>query len=370
MQNPIKQHYIPRSYLKNFALEGKKGKQFVDVYKLDDKILLKNINTKDICFKKNIYTIPAELDETKYALEKHYAEHVDSEFPKIYKLLTDENVLVVTHKQKKQILYVFLSLYFRTPKILNLQNEFNNEIFDTAAYTVDENGLIKMDLYGEKIKFHINDIEQIKKNYSERSRISFLVNHLEQWPQFVEYKNDCTINIIKISDSDAPLITCDNPVIIRHMVTNKFCDIYDVNSVITIPLDPIHFIEIHPNKYATGQTRINRITQDSDYVFTTNTMTQENAEMLLIGYKGTIEKYFQIQKTYENLTNANELEAKARFKAEQSLELLKLAENEGAASKIFINKLKELLKHPHFKDDSQLLRFKKILSIKCKWLSI
>ncbi len=367
MQNPIKQHYIPRSYLKNFALEGKKGKQFVDVFKLDDEILLKSVNTKNICFKKNIYTIPSELDETKYALEKHYAEHVDSEFPKIYKLLTDENVLVVTLEQKKQILYVFLSLYFRTPKILNLQNELNNEIFDTAAYTVDENGLIKMDLYGEKIKFHINDIEQIKKNYSERARISFLVNHLEQWPQFVEYKNDCTINIIKISDSDAPLITCDNPVIIRHMVTNKFCDIYDVNSVITIPLDPIHFIEIHPNKYANGQTRINRITQDSDFAFTTNKMTQENAEKLLIGYKGTIVKHFQIQSSYEDSKISEEIIYKAKFKFEQSLELLNLAEKEGAASKIFSNKLKELLKHPYFKDDIQMLNYKNSLIKIGKW---
>lgn len=367
MQNPIKQHYIPRSYLKNFALEGKKGKQFVDVYKLDDKILLKNINTKDICFKKNIYTIPAELDETKYALEKHYAEHVDSEFPKIYKLLIDEKILVVTLEQKRQILYVFLSLYFRTPKILNLQNEFNNEIFDTAAHTVDDEGIIKMNLYGEKIKFHIADIEQIKKKYSENVRISFLVNHLEQWSQFVEYKYDCTINIIKINDSNAPLITCDNPVTIRHMVTNKFCDIYDVNSVITIPLDPIHFIEIHPNKYADGQTRISRITQDRDYVFTTNTMTQENAEKLLIGYKGTIEKHFQIQKTYEDLANKDEFVAKAQFKAEQSLELLQILKQNGFESQRFINKLKKLLMHPYLKDDSQMLRFKKLLSIKGKW---
>jgi len=33
---PIKQHYIPRSYLKNFGVEGKNGNYFVDAYKLED----------------------------------------------------------------------------------------------------------------------------------------------------------------------------------------------------------------------------------------------------------------------------------------------------------------------------------------------
>ena len=154
MSNPIKQHYIPRSYLKNFAVEGRKRNHFVDVYKMDNDMLLEQISTKDICFEKNIYTIPAESNEIKYALEKHYAENVDSEFPKVYKLLIDQKLLTVTQEQKIQILYVCLSLYFRTPRILNHQKSFNNQIFDTASHTVNKEGIIKMNLYGEKMEFH------------------------------------------------------------------------------------------------------------------------------------------------------------------------------------------------------------------------
>ena len=367
MTNPIKQHYIPKSYLKNFALEGKKKKQFVDIYKLDDDILIESINTKDICYKKNIYTIPSDSNDTKYALEKHYAENVDSEFPKIYKLLIDENIVEITTEQKRQILYVFLSLYFRTPKILNLQNELNNELFDTAAHTLDKEGIIKIDFFGQKMKFHIDQIEQVKKDYSERARLAFIVNHLEQWSQFVKYKYDCTINIIKINDVNAPLITSDNPVIIRHYKTNKFQGLFDPNSVITIPLDKSHFIEIHPNKYADGQARINRITQDCDYVFTTNAMTQENAEMLLIGYKGTIDKHFQIQNKYEDPDNGEEILKKNKYRAEQATALFEILKKKGFVSREFIGKLKELIAHPYCKDDIQILKYKRMLSKMGKW---
>ena len=367
MSNPIKQYYIPRSYLKNFAVEGRKRNHFVDVYKMDNDMLLEQISIKDICFEKNIYTIPAESDEVKYALEKHYAENVDSEFPKIYKLLVDEKVLTVSQEQKNQVLYVCLSLYFRTPRILNLQKGMNKQIFDRAAYTANEHGLIKMNLFGEKMEFHIDEIEEVKKQYDERSRTAFLVNHLEQWGNFVKYKYDCTINVIKIEDSNAPIITCDNPVSIRHFETNKFQGLYDPKAVITLPLDRSHYLEIHPNDYADGQTRINRLTQDRDYVFTTNGVTQQNAENLLVAYKGDIDKHFEIQNHYEKPENGEEFLKKAKYRSEQALILFDILKKKGFVSKEFIGKLKELLEHPYCKDDIQMLKYKKVLSKMGKW---
>ena len=367
MSNPIKQHYIPRSYLKSFGVEGKKGNRFVDVYKMDNDMLLEQISTKDICFEKNIYTIPVESDEVKYVLEKYYAENVDREFPKIYSLLVDEKLLTVTQEQKTQILYVCLSLYFRTPRILNHQKQFNNEIFDTASHTVNGDGIIKMNLYGEKMEFHIDDLESVKKQYNERARTAFLVNHLEQWGNFVKYKYDCTINVIKINDTNAPIITSDNPVSIRHFETNRFQGLYDPKAVITLPLDRAHYLEIHPNDYADGQTRINRLTQDRDYVFTTNGVTQQNAENLLIGFKGDIDKHFNIQNHYENPENGEEFLEKAKYKLEQSLVLFEILKKKGFVSNEFIGKLKELLEHPYCKDDIQMLKYKKILSKMGRW---
>ncbi len=63
---------------------------FVDGYKLDDEIMLKDLSTKKICLEKHIYTIETNDESKKFALETYYADNVDAEYPKIYKILTDK----------------------------------------------------------------------------------------------------------------------------------------------------------------------------------------------------------------------------------------------------------------------------------------
>lgn len=367
MSNPIKQHYIPRSYLKNFGIAGKKGKYFVDVYRLEYDHLLEQIDTKDICFQKNLYTLPVESENDKYALEKYYAEHVDSEFPKVYSLLIDESLHAVNSQQKLQILYVCLSLYFRTPRILDMSISMNEEIFNRASQFPNEQGIVKITAGETKIEFHIDDLDEVKKEYNEKARQDFLINHLQYWADFVKYKFDCTITVIKINNSNTPLITSDNPVSIRHINTNRFEGLYDPDAVITLPLDRSHFLEIHPNKYADGQTRINRLTHDQDYVVTTNKVTADGATNFLIGYKGDIDIHFNLQEQYEDPINGSKALAKAQFKLKKANELLQIAQKEGADSPAVIKKIKEILQHPDTKDDEQVIGYKKALIRKGIW---
>lgn len=364
---PIKQHYIPRSYLKNFGVEGKKGNYFVDAYKLEDDFLLEQISTKSICFKKNLYTIPnAEIDR-KYDLEHHYAEHVDAEFPKIYKLLIDETVKVLTAEQKKQILYVCLSLYFRTPRFLNHQNAFTDQILDRMLLHADKNGDVKFTFENVKHEFNIKDIDSVRNEFKERNKVKFLVQHLEKWKEFVDYKYDCTINVHKINDDNAPLITCDNPVAIRGIKTTRFDGLFDPNAVITLPLDTKYYLEIFPNNIADGQTRIHRMVHDRDYVFTTNQIIQGNAEKLIIGKPGTIERHFQIQSSYEDAENAEQFVEKAKFKFEEMQKFDKLCRTAGFTSKETVSQLKKMLSHEYFKNEEQLIQLKRLYIASGHW---
>ena len=364
---PIKQHYIPRSYLKNFGVEGKKGVYFVDAYRLEDDLLLEQISTKSICFKKNLYTIPnAEIDK-KFDLEHHYAEHVDSEFPKIYKLLINESVKVITAEQKKQILYVCLSLYFRTPRFLNHQNAFTDQILDRMVLHADKDGEVKFTFENVRHEFNKKDIDKVREEFKERNRVVFLVQHLEKWKEFVDYKYDCTINVHRINDSNAPLITCDNPVSIRGMKTTRFDGLFDPNAVITLPLDTKHYLEIFPNNIADGQTRIHRMVHDRDYVFTTNQIIQSNAEKLIIGKPGTIERHFQIQSSYEDAENAEQFVEKAKFKFEEMQKFDKLCRTSGFTSKETVGQLKKMLSHEYFKNEDQLIQLKRLFIASGHW---
>lgn len=364
---PIKQHYIPRSYLKNFGVEGKKGNYFVDAYRLEDDLLLEQISTKSICFEKNLYTIPnAEIDR-KYDLEHHYAEHVDSEFPKIYKLLTDESVKVLIPEQKRQILYVCLSLYFRTPRFLNHQNAFTDQILDRMLLYANKNGDVKFTFEEEKHEFNIKDLDKVRYEFKERNRIKFLVQHLEKWKEFVDFKYDCTINVHRINDKNAPLITCDNPVSIRGMKTTRFEGLFNPNSVITLPLDTRYYLEIFPNSIADGQTRIHRMIHDKDYVFTINAIIQSNAEKLIIGKPGTIERHFEIQSSYEEGDNGEQFVEKAKYKLEQMQKFAELCEKTGLTSNETVAQLKKMLSRKYLKNEDQLIQIKRLLIATGHW---
>jgi hypothetical protein len=364
---PIKQHYIPRSYLKNFGVEAKKGNYLVDAYRLEDDLLLEKISTKSICFKKNLYTIPnAEVDR-KYDLEHHYAEHVDSEFPKIYRLLVDESVKILTPEQKKQVLYVCLSLYFRTPRFLNHQNAFTDQILDRMLLYADENGEVKFTFEEERHEFNIKDIDKVRQEFKERNRIKFLVQHLEKWKEFVDFKYDCTINVHRINDKDAPLITCDNPVSMRGIKSTRFEGLFNPDSVITLPLDTQYYLEIFPNSIADGQTIIHRMVHDRDYVFTTNAIIQSNAEKLIIGKPGTIEKHFEIQSSYEESQNGEQFVEKAKFKLEELQKFHQICEKTGLTSTETIGQLKKMLNHKYFKDEDQLIKMKRLLIATGHW---
>lgn len=82
MNDPVHQHYIPQSYLRNFAEQDRKL-AFVDTIMRGHDQKIKRLPTKAICAEKNIYTFNANDPGDPYALEKFYAKEVDALFPEI-----------------------------------------------------------------------------------------------------------------------------------------------------------------------------------------------------------------------------------------------------------------------------------------------
>ncbi len=59
MSNPKHQHFIPKSCIKNFAI-NKDGKFFVEAkFKMESKPKKGLISIKDICVDRNLYSIPS-----------------------------------------------------------------------------------------------------------------------------------------------------------------------------------------------------------------------------------------------------------------------------------------------------------------------
>lgn len=120
MNSPKRQHFIPRSYLRLLS-ECADGKYFVDtMLRREDKEITR-LSITDVCVQKNIYTIPSEAVGDKYALEKYYAEKVDSIYPEVHEILTNDQIRAINPDDKRKILNSVLSLYFRTHRFLNFK---------------------------------------------------------------------------------------------------------------------------------------------------------------------------------------------------------------------------------------------------------
>lgn len=352
INKPKHQHFIPRSYLKNFA-EHKKAKRFVDAVDVKSKKKI-YISTKDICVKSGLYTLPQTGKISPYALENYYAEHVDDVYPEVYDLLIDKSKTSISNRQKHKILNTLLSLYFRTPKFLNAHNDLIDRLIDRAIdLTASDRQEIEIDFDGKPLKFKREEVDAVKKDLREESRQTFLSTQFEIWHQFVSYKYKCAISVFEV-EGDVELITSDNPVNIHSAIQNKF-NLFDPTNIIQVPIDRRRFLVVFPNTEEEQTHRIYRGTRDKYFALISNFQTERSAEDWVIGFPGTVEKHFIDQNKYgevnkENLKAVGELEQKSKLMGE----LLSVAEVNGFFSDAVAQKVKEFRRLDCFKGDHEL----------------
>jgi len=350
--NPEHQHFIPRSYLKNFA-EHKKDKKYVDALDLATQ---KKIYTsiKDICVKAGLYTMPNNQASDKYILENYYAKSVDDAYPEVYDLLVNKNITTISKRQKHKIIYTLMSLYFRTPKFLHGMNKMTDSILDSALLmTPQDVSEIKLDWDGNPFVFMRDEIDDIKKQHREKNRQAFLSTHVKQWHDFVKYKSQCGVSVFQI-EGEIDLITSDNPVLIHSSSGNRF-HLFDPSNVIQVPLDRRHFLYVFPNDEEPGKDKLFRGIRDKWFALTSNIQVQRNAEKWIIGFPGSVEKHLIDQTIYGTVNDEN-LEAVENIKQKAALmkELVKIAEEHGFFSQPVVDKVVAYKKMKLFEGDYDL----------------
>lgn len=350
---PKHQHFIPVSYLNNFA-EQSYQKAFILDAKQKGQDKIKPVGTRDICVKKDIYTLKNNKTGNPYHLEEFYAKNVDSIYPKIYKLLTEPRATVIDKKTRERIIYTLTCLYFRTPKVLNAINTFIDDLLDrSVAYTPVDNDKVLIDFEGTKIEFNKNEIENEKKRHREENRLTFLQTQFAKWHEFAQYKLNSGILVTKIV-GDIDLITSDNPVSIRSVYGNQF-QLFDPSNILHIPIDRKHIVSIIPNGFEAITDTISRKEENYLYALTSNSTVESSCENWIFGYPGTISKHIaeQVKFNAETEENIKIVEASG-LKASLLAELTQSIEHFGWPSTQTLNKLNEIKGLDIFQNDSTL----------------
>lgn len=352
---PKRQHYIPRSYLNNFASKSKKKYFIHGKVKGEDKI--DEFSTKDICVKKDLYTIPAESDDHKFAIENFYADKIDGVYPEVYKILTDDSITEINFDTRLKIINTILSLYFRTPKFLNLHNQLIEQITKDIANYKSDTEIVKADIFGQKVEFKKGELEETIKKIKEQNRISFLFGHLEIYEKFVMYKLKDGIGVNKLVD-DSLFITSDNPVIIRDGYNLK--NIFDPKNIIHLPLNEKYLLTLTPKSEPSLEGTFHRIEGTLWDSLTVNSDIEKYSENWILGSKKSLEKHLDDQIKYNEETPEN-LKKVDEFK-EKALKLnsfINIAEKYGLSHPKTIAEIEKLKDNPLINDDPNFVNMLK-----------
>ncbi len=214
---PIRQHYVPKLYLKRFAIKNNKKYEIYAYDKSKQKLFKTKI--ENVALENNFYTDENLSD--KYYLEKYFGKKIEPNMEifirKLIKIYSSYNVLnndyLMSDELKIDFSYIIIFQLLRgkhtfeygfklAPVIVKEKAKLINERFGGVQLSmsgyfmeeVNQRGLVKNVL-----------IEQLFNN----DRMEFLTEIIfnKKWTIYVYSKDS--------------LLTCDEPVIVRNSKTNK-----------------------------------------------------------------------------------------------------------------------------------------------------
>lgn len=354
MSNAKNHHYIPQSYLRNFAYS--KGDQYY-VYVRYRGEKFHSANIRNICSENYFYSIP-DADKDKNIIEDYYSGNIDNVFPSLYEIASNPEIQKIDKETVQRVVRATISLYLRTPKFLNEYNAHIKKLLEDIKGTLSENPqILKATFLGMQIDVKTTDFEKLEEEFVKKNKVIFLQQHLNVLEEFVIKRSTDGIGINTITD-DSELITSDNPVIIKNYKTGEFHHLFDPDNIIYLPLSPKLLLTITPETFGSIEGRVLRVLSDKDFTLTTNNQIERNSEQWIIGSEDSVKNHLNDQKKYNEETPENfQWVDNIQKKSELMSELNVLLDESGGQLNLKVAiKVKELYNHEVFKDDPQITK--------------
>ncbi|MFP7657616.1 DUF4238 domain-containing protein [Chryseobacterium proteolyticum] len=243
----MKQHYVPKVYLKNFG-EKNKRTYTIEVYDKQEEKFFK-VATDNILAITNLYTLdlPSQKSDNPLAVENVYANFIEPMFDRSVKILFDEKRTYINNLERSEIIISILHLLHRNPHvfskmidehIINIQNLYDHAIktSETRFNYLDETYLVE--------DF---DIDLIRSEVSSKINKIFRENHLDFTAAFSEMHEFLIIEIHTIKDGSV-FFTNDNPVIFDDITSEKSNNPFKRTVEFSLPLSKKHLVKLFHDK--------------------------------------------------------------------------------------------------------------------------
>jgi hypothetical protein len=291
------QHFIPKTYLNKFASRVDGDTHFLSALNINT-AEVKEISARNLCVESDLYTLKKLGADEKYKIEDFFRTEIENDYNYIYNILTNDEIGFITPDQRIKIIKTLLSLYFRTPKILN-------EFVDTSIQFLKElksknKGVFQF--MGIRIDLENDSLNDIKKEIRENSREDFVRTNLMLLTKLMKQRSFDGIVVIKLI-GDQEFITSDNPVTITT-VGGELLNWFSLKNSIYVPISPKYCVFIAPTSEGAIVNKIYRNHDNFIQHIILNDSTNNNAERWSMGTEKGIKRF--LEENEENSKPADE----------------------------------------------------------------
>lgn len=281
MNETIKQHFVPRTYLKNFGYK-KHDDTYVKVARKETtENKLFDTNIINICAENHLYTLTGSIEE-RQILERIYSTAFDNDYNSIYSILSDDRVSSISSEQKKIIISTVITMFYRTKKWLSEFNDFTDESTSRLYGMCKQyNKESYIETNNERISISGLTLSELQKNRKDNNRIPMVLFQLELALKLIEAKKNDNINVYKII-GNGEFITSDNPVLAKN-INHEFTIPFDINNAYYLPINNKYLVSIFPNENHSNFNKIIRININGEQVANFNLWQIHSSERFIIG---------------------------------------------------------------------------------------
>lgn len=245
--NTIKNHFVPKSYLKFF--ENNNGTIFAYDKKIDT---VYTSDKNNLGFEKNIYNAKDNLGKKSY--EEFFTDFVDKFYAKtINQVISSAKLKVLVERPlsstiiKNNLAKIIITQIFRVPDMIYSMKDNYKETLD----------FIEIQLNNSK---ELKKYSNVLKKYSDNSYYKdIILNIVTDENKIDMFSNEILSKtwLLFHNMSSLKLITSDNPIVRYNYRTGNLKNGIGRNDIfIGFPLTPEYYLAILPNDYLLGGIRL------------------------------------------------------------------------------------------------------------------
>ena len=305
-KEPTNQHFVPQVYLRKFSFKKRKD-DFI--YTLDCRQVetgeIKEKNIKEICAEKGLYDLPGKLtDAERFFVDNFYKSEYENNWNGVYNKLVDEKVTTITTLDRRVIIGMVLSLFFRNIKWiakLDFQTSFIIEQGYKVCTQYGKDRFVMTEIDGKKeiIVVKGKTLSEVKQDYLERHKEELVIKGMKSTINLLKNRKDSDgIVIEKLRDPSEHFITSDNPVYLFDPDGIKPVNPENPKNFLVVPIDHEHYLELIPERpkqsildvvrNPSSKLVIGKIKMSS---FGKNALLASEADQFLLGSKGGLKDY-------------------------------------------------------------------------------